>query len=168
MSPILFLLTESMASLGMPMVPSGFLTGATSTGSQSIGAPAAAKILQTREESMQSRAEQSRADKVTNSCYFPQIRCGRTCPPVRTRTNLCTALAISGPIPSPGMSVTMVLPLPLEEDIALLHREREGAQDDDRRHSWLTLNMVDAFNCLALPSFTILDSRYCICMCYVL
>jgi hypothetical protein len=29
---------------GMPMVPSGFLTGATSTGSQAIGASAAANI----------------------------------------------------------------------------------------------------------------------------
>ena len=43
--PILFRLTESMACLGMPIVPSGFLTGLTSTGSQSMGAPAAANIL---------------------------------------------------------------------------------------------------------------------------
>ena len=41
----LFLLTESIAALGIPIVPSACLTGDTSTGSQSIGASAAANIL---------------------------------------------------------------------------------------------------------------------------
>ena len=34
-----------MAALGIPIVPSGCFTGETSTGSQSIGASAAANIL---------------------------------------------------------------------------------------------------------------------------
>ena len=44
--PILFRFTESMASFGIPIVPSGFLTGVTSTGSHSMGTLAAANILQ--------------------------------------------------------------------------------------------------------------------------
>uniref|UniRef100_A0A6B0UHY5 Putative secreted protein n=1 Tax=Ixodes ricinus TaxID=34613 RepID=A0A6B0UHY5_IXORI len=62
--PILFLLTESMAFCGMPNLPSGPLTGVTSTTSHWIGTPAVLKISWTEAE-------------------------------------------ISGPMPSPGMSVTV-------------------------------------------------------------
>ena len=52
LSPIPFLLTESMAARGMPIVPSGCFTGDTSTGSQSMGASAAAKILQSQKKAL--------------------------------------------------------------------------------------------------------------------
>ena len=45
-NPTLLRFTLCITSFGMPIVPSGYLTGVTSTGSQSIGTSAASNILE--------------------------------------------------------------------------------------------------------------------------
>ena len=99
----LFLLTESIAAFGIPIVPSGCLTGVTSTDSQSTGASAAANILFKRY--MWSIYFQIISILTfyarPNSRYLWQSSCHCT--------YRCTEAAISGPIPSPGINVTVFL-----------------------------------------------------------
>ena len=85
----------------MPIVPSECLTGVTSTDSQSIGASAAAKILNTKKFLI---IENS----MMNNVAIVEKRCRSLKKPNCLTIYLWTAAAISGPIPSPGISVTVL------------------------------------------------------------
>ena len=81
------------------MVPSACFTGETSTGSQSIGASAAANILII-------------SCRNTNNMRYLMMFCNHAIyiVTILNITYFWTATAISGPIPSPGIRVTVLLP----------------------------------------------------------